>query len=111
MALQMLFRRLAGTDGYATVKGLGSRVGEISQWTITRRGDEGPDRDTLDLRAVFAFVVPQVLLDPDYNDGRELTLKVSRGKELRVKLDEPERMALTGKVLEMKGIDARWHSE
>lgn len=109
MGLQMLFKRLEGREGYVSVKGLGSRPGELAQWSVTRRGDEGPDKDRLDLRAVFSFVVPQVLLDPDYNDGRELVLQVSRTREIRVKLDNPERMALTGKVLAMEGIDARWH--
>lgn len=111
MALQMLFKRLAGSEGHVAIKGLGSRPGELAQWTVTRRDDDGPDKGSIDLRAVFSFVVPQVLLDPDYNDGRELVLKVSRGRTIRVQLDDPERMALTGKVLEMKGIDAQWHSE
>ncbi len=109
MPLHRMFNRLSGTGGYATVRGLGSRPGELSQWLITRRTDEGPAQGTLDLRAVFSFVVPHVLLDPDYNDGRELVLKVSRNQEMRVKLDDPERMALTGKVLVMEGIDATWH--
>ena len=105
MPLNQMFNNLSGKEGYATVKGLGSRPGELAQWTVRRRGGEGPDSGALDLRAVFSFVVPHVLLDPDYNDGRELVLKISRSSEVRVKLDDPEQMVLTGKVLEMKGID------
>jgi hypothetical protein len=105
MPLHPMFNNLSGKDGYVVVKGLGSRPGELAQWSIKRRGGEGPRSGTIDLRAVFSFVVPHVLLDPDYNDGRELVLKLSRDKEVRVKLDDPERMALTGKVLVMEGID------
>ena len=112
MALSLsMFKRMEGEDGYAVVKGLGSRPGELSRWIITRRGDEGPDRQVLDLYAVFSFVVPSVLLDPDYAEGRELLCKVSKSRQIRVKLDDSERMALSGKVLEMKGIDAEWVSE
>lgn len=111
MALLDMFTRLEGHDGYVVVKGLGGRPGEVSRWTITRHGDESPRKGELDLYAVFSFVVPGVLLDPDYAEGRELVCKVSKSRAVRVKLDDSERMALTGKVLEMKGIKATWEQE
>lgn len=108
MPLSSMIKRLQGEDGYVTVKGLGTRAGEVAQWAIYRRGMEGPDFFQLDLHVLFSFVVPSVLLDPDYNEGRDLVLKFSRTKQLRVHLDQPERMALVGKVLDMKGIEPIW---
>ena len=101
--------RLDGKDGKATIKGLGSLVGEISEWRLTRRGDDDSPSDGLfDLRAVFSFLVPSLLLDPDYNEDRELTLVVAKGQALRVRLDDPERLTLKGKVLFMEGVAIEW---
>lgn len=107
MAVRM--NRLEGRDGKATIKGLGSLVGEISQWTLTRRGDvEAPVTGLFDLRAVFSFVVAPLLLDPDYSEDRELTLVVGRSQVIRVKLDDPGAMRLQGKVLSMEGVKVEW---
>lgn len=104
----MLFRRLEGREGTATIRGLGSRIGELVRWSLTRRGDDGPDAGLYNLRAEFSFLVPALLLDHDYNDSRELLLSYARGRNVRVKLDNPERMALTGKVLVMEGVEVIW---
>ena len=107
----MAFRlnRLDGKDGKATIKGLGSLVGEVSEWRLTRRGDDDSPSDGLfDLRAVFSFVVPGLLVDPDYNDDRELLLIVAKGRTVKVSLDDPERFTLRGKVLTMEGVPVEW---
>ena len=99
------FNRLSGTEGKVTIRGLGSVVGEIANWTLTRRGEEGPHAGTFDLRVVFSFLVPALMLDPDYNEDREIVMTVSKGRAFRLKLDAPERMALQGKVLFMEGVE------
>jgi hypothetical protein len=101
--------RLDGRDGKATIKGLGSLVGEVSTWTLTRRGDDDKPSDGLfDLRAVFSFLVPNLMLDPDYNEDRELLLTVAKGRTVRVRLNDPERLTLRGKVLFMEGVEVEW---
>jgi hypothetical protein len=100
---------LTGRDGKATIKGLGSLVGEVSDWKITRRGDDDKPSDGLfDLRVVFSFLVPNLLVDPDYNEGRELSLTVAKGRSIRIRLDDPERLTLRGKVLFMEGVPVEW---
>jgi hypothetical protein len=101
--------RLEGKDGKATIKGLGSLVGEVSDWKLTRRGDDDSPSDGLfDLRAVFSFLVPSLLVDPDYNEDRELFLTVAKGRTIKLRLNEPERLTLRGKVLFMEGVAIEW---
>jgi hypothetical protein len=100
--------RLAGTAGKAAIKGLGSLVGEVSTWTLTARKKDDVSDGTFDLRAVFAFLVPNLLIDPDYNEDRTLDLVLGKTRIVRVRLDNPARMALQGKVLFMEGVTFEW---
>jgi hypothetical protein len=61
-----------------------------------------------DLRAVFSFLVPSLLLDPDYNEDKALSLVIAKGRAVVVRLNDPERMALRGKVLFMEGVEVEW---
>jgi len=106
--MPLMMNRLEGRDGTATIKGLGTLVGEIATWTITRRGEEGPSAGLFDLRAVFSFLVPSLLLDPDYNEDRALLLAVARGRNIIVRLDDPARINLQGRVLFMEGVNWEW---
>ena len=102
----LVLNRLAGDKGKATIRGLGSLVGEVSEWRLTRRED-----GSYDLRSVFSFIVPSLMLDPDYNDDRSLSLEVARGRTLEVRLDNPEAMTLQGKVLFMEGVKISWQRQ
>ena len=104
----LMVKRLDGHDGKVTIKGLGSLVGEVSQWDLTRRGDDGPGSGLYDLRAVFSFLVPNLLLDPDYNEDRELTLALSKTRGFTLHLDDPAKINLQGKVMFMEGVALEW---
>lgn len=52
--------------GVVDVEFLGAKVGELDNWTLTRRGDIGPDAGLYDLRAVFSFVVDALWNDTEY---------------------------------------------
>lgn len=107
--MPILANHIGGKEGKATIKGLGSLVGEVSEWRLTRRGDDDKTSDVLfDLRAVFSFLVPSLLLDSDYNDDRELSLQLAKGQVFRVRLNDPERITLRGKVLFMEGVKVEW---
>lgn len=101
-----IFRRLEGRGGKAVIKGLGSLVGEVVSWEATK-----PEESTsglYKLKVQFGFLVPSLLLDPDYNDGKELHLALSKNRMIKVLLDNPERMALNGKILTMEGVTIEW---
>lgn len=100
--------RLNGSDGKASIKGLGSLVGEVSTWTLTTRKKDDVSDGTFDLRVVFSFLVPNLLIDPDYNEDRSLDLVLAKTRLLRVRLDNPEQMVLQGKVLFMEGVTFEW---
>ena len=104
----LMVNRLDGRDGKVTIRGLGSLVGEVSEWVLTRRGDDGPGSGMYDLRAVFSFLVPNLLLDPDYNEDREITLSISKTRAFTLRLDDPAKINLQGKVLFMEGVALEW---
>lgn len=101
-----IFRKLEGKSGKAIIKGLGSLVGEVISWEAFQpeEGSGGKYK----LKVQFAFLVPSLLKDPDYNDGRELHLYVGKSRMIKVLLDDPERMALNGKILIMEGVSIEW---
>lgn len=101
-----IFNQISGTDGKVVIKGLGSLVGEVASWSLAKP-EEGRKKG-YSLVVKFAFVVPSLLMDPDYNDGREMHLQVGKKRTIRVPLDNPERMALMGKILRMEGVEIEW---
>lgn len=101
--MPLILNTLRGDKGRASIKGLGSLIGEVSDWRLTRRED-----GRYDLRAVFSFLVPALMLDTDYNEDRSLVLDVARGRSVTVSLDAPEAITLQGKVLFMEGVDIAW---
>ena len=60
--------------GVVDIEFLGGVVGELSSWTLTRRGDEGADASLYDLRAVFTYVAEALWDDPEYDKRVTLNL-------------------------------------
>jgi hypothetical protein len=73
-----LFQHLTGKTGEIRIEALGVLVGTMSDWTLTRRGDDVPGAGLYDLYAVFSYVNPALWDDGDYS--KRITVKI--GKEI-----------------------------
>jgi len=88
--------------GVVDIEFLGGRVGDLSSWTLTRRGDEGPDADLYDLRALFTYVSEALWNDPDYT--KRIVLNLNPNKQYRLQQAEGFRTVRDGRSLLMEGV-------
>lgn len=88
--------------GVVEVPFLGGRVGDLSSWTLTRRGDEGPDADLYDLRAVFAYISEALWDDPEFE--KRITLRLNPQKQYRLQQANGFPTVRTGRSLLMEGV-------
>lgn len=94
---------LSGSDGRMTIPHLGAVIGTMDGWTLTRRGESGPDAALYDLRASFSRFFNQTLYgDPDYEKRVEVVLQ--RGKVFEVRQEPGHRTSFLGTELRMEGV-------
>lgn len=101
-----LFKRFSGKRGQVTIPDLAAVIGVMDQWEVTLRrgGETGTNR--YDLRAVFSYVNPLLMNDPDY--AREIKLDMGKIK-FRAQMADCEETVLTGRALLVKGIQLNEH--
>jgi hypothetical protein len=88
--------------GLVEIPFLGAKVGELSSWTLQRRGDQGSDASLYDLHAVFSFVSEPLWNDDDYQ--KQILLNLSPSKQYRVQQESGMRTVLTDRNLLMEGV-------
>ncbi len=88
--------------GVVDIPFLGAKVGELQSWTLTRRGDEGPDADLYNLHAVFSFVVDALWDDPDYT--KRVVVSVSPHKHYRLDQGQGFATVRAGRSLVIEGV-------
>lgn len=99
-----LFKRVSGHGGDVKIPFLGAHVGTITEWTLTRRGDGGPDAALYDLRAAFSFLSETLFNDEEYRDYRRITIRLGKTKHYRIEQAEGFKTTLAGKSLVMEGV-------
>lgn len=88
--------------GKVDVPFLGAIVGELADWALTRRGDNGQDAGLYDLRAVFSFVSQALWEDPEYR--KRIVLSLNPRKHFRIEQEDGFKTVLEGKSLLMEGV-------
>jgi len=103
-----IFKRLTGRRynnrpaGIVDIPFLGAKVGELDNWTLTRRGDIGPDAGLYDLRALFSFVSEALWHDGEY--PKRITINLTPTKQYRLEQLPDQRTVLQGKSLLMESV-------
>jgi hypothetical protein len=100
--LPAIFRRIEGRHGRIEVPFLGALIGDISNWTLTRRADRGSDSEYYDLHAVLSFVNPAMFNDPDYD--KSVIIRGGKGQTYRVDQVPGQQTVLQGRVLTMERV-------
>lgn len=102
MASRGLFQNISGKSGEIRIKSIGVLVGTMSDWKLTRRGDDVPGAGLYDLYAAFSYVNPALWADADY----EKTITVKIGKQVFGVEQEPgfEMNLDDRKTLRMQGV-------
>lgn len=88
--------------GLVEIPFLGAKVGELSGWTLQRRGDQDPEAGLYDLHAVFSFVSEPLWNDDDYQ--KDILLNLSPSKQFRVHQEPDMRTVLSERTLLMEGV-------
>ena len=88
--------------GVVDIEFLGGKVGDLSSWTLTRRGDDGPEADLYDLRATFAYISEALWDDPEYD--KRITLSLNKQKQYRLHQAEGFPTVRNGRSLLMEGV-------
>lgn len=83
--------------GTVEIPFLGAKVGELNNWTLSRRGDVGRESGLYDLHAVFSFVSEALWNDDEY--GKVVFLNLNPSKQYRVELDPEARTVREGRTL------------
>ena len=94
---------LSGSEGRMTIPLLGAVIGTMDGWTLTRRGESGPDAALYDLRASFSRFFNRPLFDdPDYDKRVEVQLQ--RGKSFAVVQEPGHKTSWKEAQLTMEGV-------
>lgn len=102
MAARGLFQRLVGKSGEVRIETIGVLVGTMSDWSLTRRGDDAPGAGLYDLYAVFSYVNPALWEDSDY--PKTITVKIGKDR-FRIEQEPGFASSLDGrKSLRMQGV-------
>lgn len=88
--------------GVVDIEFLGGKVGDLASWTLTRRGDEGPDSNLYDFRAVFSYVAEALWDDPDYE--KRIIVNLSKNKQYRLQQTDGFPTVRSGRSLLMEGV-------
>ena len=88
--------------GIIDIPFLGAKVGEIQNWTLQRRGDEGPDAGLYDLHAVLSFMSNALWDDDEYT--KRVVVNISPLKQYRLEQVPGMRTVLTGRSLLIEGV-------
>ena len=101
--LRSIFRSITGREGQIQIDDFGVVVASMTMWTLTRRGEDGPDAALYDLNAALSFVNPALWEDEDYE--KSVSLVIARGKPPYGLKQEPGfKRLLQGKSLLMEGV-------
>ncbi len=107
----LLFKRLSGQRwgpdhpaGLVEIPFLGAKVAAMDSWSLTRRGDIGPEAGLYDLRAEFSFVAEALWNDPDYQKVITLNFRRTPPQQFRVEQQPGYRTVFSGKTLLMEGV-------
>jgi hypothetical protein len=106
MAMGYLFKTIRSgvfrPAGIVDIPFLGAKVGEFTNWTLQRRGDESPESGLYDLHAVFSFVSDALWEDPEY--VKRIVINISPTKQYRLEQVPGMRTVLTGRSLLIEGV-------
>ncbi len=103
-----IFKRLQGQHGRVEIPDLGALIGNMSSWTLTRRGSSensrDPEAEFFDFHAVLTFVNEALFGDPDYE--KRVVIQAGKGMSYLLEpVDGPgQRTALTGRNLSIERI-------
>lgn len=103
-----VFQRLSGRKGDIQLVGIGALIGTIAEWSLTRRGDDGPDSGLYDLRAALSYVNEGLLNDSDYTKKIVLPMQ---GKNYSIKIDGDTAISVNGKRLLVQGVRLSYDNE
>jgi hypothetical protein len=81
---------------------LGAKVGELAQWTLQRRGDDGPDAGLYDLHASFSFLSEALWNDPEYK--KVVTLSINPTHHYRLEQADGYATVRNGRGLVIEGV-------
>jgi hypothetical protein len=88
--------------GVVDIPYLGAKVGELTNWTLTRRGDTGQDAALYDLHASFSFISMALWEDPDFE--KRIIVNLSPYKQYRLEQVSGMATVLQDKSLLMEGV-------
>jgi hypothetical protein len=104
-----LYGRMNGFQGRIEIPDLGAVIGEMSTWTLTRRGNttensRDPEADNYDLTADLRFVNEALFGDADYE--KRIIIQAGRGQSYVIEpVEGPgQRTALNGRKLVMERV-------
>ena len=103
-----IFKSLKGSEGKVTVPHLGALVGTFTSWTLTRRGDDGPESERYNLHGIFSFVNKALFEDDEY--VKSVEVRLSKTLSVRLRSDEGTKTSLNGRALVMEGVQL-WPEE
>lgn len=83
--------------GTVEIPFLGAKVGELAQWTLQRRGDDGRESGLYDLHASFSFVSDALWNDDEYD--KVIFLNISPSQQYRLDKDPESRTVREGRSL------------
>jgi hypothetical protein len=103
-----LFKSLTGRSyknrpaGVVDIPFLGAKVGEIDNWSLRRRGDEGADASLYDLHAAFSFLSKPLWEDDEYD--KRIVVSLNPQQQYRLEQVPGQRTVLQGKSLLVEGV-------
>lgn len=88
--------------GIVDIPFLGAKVGELSAWTLQRRGDTGREAALYDLHASFSFLSRPLWDDEEYQ--KRVLVNLNPFKQYRLDQDPGMRTVLQDKSLLIEGV-------
>ena len=88
--------------GFVDIPFLGAKVGELSTWTLKRRGDTGQDAALYDLHASFSFISRALWDDAEYT--KRIVVNLNPHKQYRLEQVPGMRTVLQDKSLLLEGV-------
>jgi hypothetical protein len=98
-----LFQHFSGKKGEIRIAGLDALIGTMADWSLKRRGDDGPKEGLYDLRAAFSYLNEHLIADSDYE--KQIILWI--GKERYIADPEGSPISINGKRMLVQGVKLR----
>lgn len=98
-----IYSSLSGREGSILIPPLGVVIGQMVDWKLKRRGDDGPSEGSYDLRAVLSYVNEVLFNHDEYASEREVRIVLNRQNEFRLE-ENGGKVQLEGMVLTMEGV-------